>query len=128
MNRVEKLVVDPPVHRESGTTIGSSVPSAYGPRGFIEVFSEHYIRVRTPTPPTWIYESEAAGPEKPTGWIPDALIPANALPAIHDDTTTRRHDAEVGQRWELTLTDADAPGEAKTSYPTGRVVSVRLLK
>lgn len=30
--------------------------------------------------PTWFYGSPAAAPEKMKGWIPDALIPADALP------------------------------------------------
>ena len=49
-------------------------------RGTIEVFSQHYIQVTTPTPPSWIYGSAAAAPARMAGWIPDALIPVDAKP------------------------------------------------
>lgn len=65
------------VHQGSGAVMGG-IPSVYGPRGGSEVFSQHYLQVERPTPPAWFYGSEASGPPRPTGWIPDPLIPAAA--------------------------------------------------
>jgi len=78
--RAVEISVDPPVNRQSGRAIGSAGSSAYGPGGWIEVFSEHYVRVRQPNKPLWFFVAEANGPKRPTGWIPDALIPPDALP------------------------------------------------
>lgn len=76
-NDVE-LSVKLPVHQASGQVIGGSTLQ-YGPAGTVEVFSEHYVEVKKHTEPNWYYGSEAAQPEKMKGWIPDALIQANAL-------------------------------------------------
>ncbi|HUU30159.1 MAG TPA: hypothetical protein VM123_20335 [archaeon] len=70
--------VEPPLDQKSGRVIGASSPPSYGPGGTIEVFSEHYIRVRRPTKPLWFYGSEASAPKRMTGWIPDPLIPPDA--------------------------------------------------
>ena len=75
-----EITVDAPRHKESGRAVGGSTPGVYGPGGTIEVYSQHYIQVTTPTPPSWIYGSAAAAPARMTGWIPDALIPADAKP------------------------------------------------
>jgi Glycoside hydrolase 123, catalytic domain len=75
-----EITVGAPLHGESGMAIGSSAPRLYGPGGTLEVFSQHYIHVKTPTPPSWLYEGPEAAPEKMAGWIPDALIPYDAKP------------------------------------------------
>jgi hypothetical protein len=74
---VEVAVMDP-VNKLSGKTIGGNT-LPHGPEGSIEVFSEHYLQVKNPTQPNWYYGSPASAPEKMTGWIPDALIPADAI-------------------------------------------------
>ncbi len=78
--RAVEIAVSAPIHAKSGRAIGGGAPLRYGPAGTIELFSQHYIQVKTPTPPSWLYESPAAAPAKMTGWIPDALIPADAKP------------------------------------------------
>ncbi len=75
--RAVDISIDPPVNLSSGKAIGSA-GLQYGPGGSIEVFSQHYIRVRRPTKPLWFYGSEASAPKKMTGWIPDALITPDA--------------------------------------------------
>ncbi len=72
-----ELSVDAPLHKASGKAIGSTLK--YGPAGTIEIFTEHYLHVIDSTPPNWYYGSPAAQPKKMTGWIPDALIPADAM-------------------------------------------------
>jgi len=74
-----ELSMSPPVHQESGMIIGGSGTIRYGDRGTIEFFSQHYLQVKNPTRPNWFYGSENSAPEKMTGWIPDALIPSDAL-------------------------------------------------
>jgi hypothetical protein len=74
-----ELSLEAPVERVSQKVIGGNTLK-YGPQGTIEIFSEHYLQVNDSTPPNWYYGSLAAQPKKMTGWIPDALIPANALP------------------------------------------------
>jgi len=74
-----EVSVEPPVHRSSGTVICAASPVSYRPGGSIEVFSQHYIRVKTPNKPLWFFVSEASAPKKRTGWIPDALIPPDAI-------------------------------------------------
>lgn len=74
-----ELSVEAPVERLSNKVIGGNTLK-YGPQGTIEIFSEHYLHVIDSTAPNWYYGSIAAQPKKMTGWIPDALIPANALP------------------------------------------------
>jgi hypothetical protein len=77
-DRVEISVINP-LHRSSGKVIGGSTLN-YGPAGTIELFSQHYLLVREDrhTRPAWFYGSEASAPKQMTGWIPDALIPADA--------------------------------------------------
>jgi hypothetical protein len=74
-----EISMDPPVHKKSGLVIGGSGAVKYGNQGYIEFFSQHYLQVKNPTEPNWFYGSEKSAPEKMTGWIPDALIPSNAL-------------------------------------------------
>lgn len=74
-----EVSIDPPVHRSSGRAIGAA-GSQYGSAGTVEIFSQHYIRVREATKPLWFYGSEASAPKKMTGWIPDALISPDARP------------------------------------------------
>lgn len=74
-----EVVVDLPTHRRSGATIAGST-LAYGPAGAVEIFSQHYVHVKDSTAPNWFYGSPAAAPKQMTGWIPDALIPADATP------------------------------------------------
>lgn len=75
-----ELSVEAPVERKSRKVIGGNTLK-YGPAGTIEIFSQHYLQVNDSTPPNWYYGSLAAQPEKMTGWIPDALIPVDAMPA-----------------------------------------------
>jgi hypothetical protein len=74
-----EISMSPPVHEKSGLIIGGSGAVKYGDGGYIEFFSQHYLNVRRPTQPNWFYGSENSAPEKMTGWIPDALIPSDAL-------------------------------------------------
>lgn len=74
-----ELSVSAPVERMSNRVIGENT-AKYGPKGTVEIYSEHYLQVTDSTAPNWYYGSVAAQPKKMTGWIPDALIPANALP------------------------------------------------
>jgi hypothetical protein len=73
-----ELSVDAPVNKLSQKTIGGNTLK-YGPGGTIEVYTEHYLHVIDSTPPNWYYGSPAAAPKKLKGWIPDALIPTDAL-------------------------------------------------
>jgi Domain of unknown function (DUF4091) len=73
-----ELSVDAPVHKQSHKIIGGNTLK-YGPGGTIEIFSEHYLHVIDSTHPNWYYGSPAAQPKKMTGWIPDALIPVDAM-------------------------------------------------
>jgi hypothetical protein len=72
-----EVAVRDPVNKLSGVSIGGNT-LPHGPEGSIEVFSEHYLHVKDPTQPNWYYGSPASAPEKMIGWIPDALIPADA--------------------------------------------------
>ncbi|HUQ66125.1 MAG TPA: glycoside hydrolase domain-containing protein [Flavitalea sp.] len=74
-----EVTVDAPVDKNRGNVIGGS-SLKYGPSGTIEIFSEHYLHVTDSTPPDWHYGSPAAFNRPMTGWIPDALIPGDALP------------------------------------------------
>lgn len=74
-----EVAVTAPVHKGSGKVLGGTTLK-YGPQGAIEIFTEHYLQVKDSTPPNWFYGSPAAAPKKMTGWIPDALIPADAVP------------------------------------------------
>ena len=71
--------IDNPINKLSGAAIGGSTLK-YGPSGYIEIFTEHYLHVKDSTRPNWFYGSPASAPKKMTGWIPDALIPSDALP------------------------------------------------
>jgi hypothetical protein len=71
--------IDLPVNKSSGAIIGGSTLK-YGPAGTIEIFTQHYLNVKDTTRPNWFYGSPASAPKKMTGWIPDALIPTDALP------------------------------------------------
>jgi hypothetical protein len=76
-----EISIDPPVEKATNKIIGGNTLK-YGPHGTIEVFSEHYLHVTDSTRPNWFYGSAASAPKKMTGWIPDALIPSNALPGM----------------------------------------------
>jgi hypothetical protein len=71
--------MSPPVNKPSGMMMGGSGAIPYGDQGYIEFFSQHYLQVKNPTQPNWFYGSENSAPLEMTGWIPDALIPADAL-------------------------------------------------
>ena len=75
-----EISMSPPIHKKSGMIIGGSGAIRYGDQGYIEFFSQHYLHVKNPTEPNWFYGSVKSAPSKMTGWIPDALIPSNALP------------------------------------------------
>jgi hypothetical protein len=74
-----ELAITLPEHQPSGRTIGGNTLS-YGPGGSLAIFTEHYLHVTDSTQPNWYYGSSAAAPRPMTGWIPDALIPSDALP------------------------------------------------
>lgn len=74
-----EISMKPPVHRKTGETFGGSGGLKYSAHGYIEFFSQHYLHVKNPTQPNWFYGSEKSAPLKMTGWIPDALIPSDAL-------------------------------------------------
>ncbi|MBN2288262.1 MAG: DUF4091 domain-containing protein [Candidatus Glassbacteria bacterium] len=103
--RAVEVAVEPPVHAASGKAIGAPGPPLYGPGGTIEVFSEHYIRVRRPTQPLWFYGSEASAPKRMTGWIPSVLIPPDAragrggfpidIPPTSEEVNRRQNTLEV---------------------------------
>jgi hypothetical protein len=76
-----EISVTPPVEKTSGKAIGGNTLK-YGPSGTVEVYSEHYLHVVDSTKPNWFYGSSSSAPKKMTGWIPDALIPSNALPGM----------------------------------------------
>ena len=74
-----QLSMNPPVHQPTGMVIGGSGAIPYGDRGYTEFFSQHYLHVVNPTQPNWFYGSVNSAPPDMTGWIPDALIPSDAL-------------------------------------------------
>jgi hypothetical protein len=74
---IEVSVINP-AHAATGKSIAASTVK-HGPEGTIEVFTEHYLQVKNPTQPNWYYGSPAAAPKKMKGWVPDALIPADAI-------------------------------------------------
>ncbi len=98
------ISIDPPVHQSSGVALAAGGP-LYGPGGTIELFSQHYIRVRRPTEPLWFYGSKASAPARMTGWIPDPLIPADAragrggfpldIPPTAEEINRRQNTLEV---------------------------------
>ncbi len=74
-----EISMDPPIQKKTEMIIGGSGAIKYGDQGYIEFFSQHYLHVKNPTNPNWFYGSENSAPSKMTGWIPDALIPSDAL-------------------------------------------------
>ncbi|MEE9462133.1 MAG: hypothetical protein V3V53_09895, partial [Bacteroidales bacterium] len=74
-----QLSMSPPIHTSSGMVMGGSGAIPYGDQGYIEFFSQHYLHVENPTQPNWFYGSGNSAPEEMMGWIPDALIPSDAL-------------------------------------------------
>jgi len=76
------LSLDPPVLAGGAAVIGGAGGPEYGPAGYVEVFSEHYLHVENPTAPNWFYGSAAAAPAHMTGWIPDALITPDSKPGL----------------------------------------------
>ncbi len=74
-----EISMNPPVHKKSGIIFWGSSAIKYGDQGYAEFFSQHYLQVKNATQPNWFYGSEKSAPTKMTGWIPDALIPSNAL-------------------------------------------------
>lgn len=76
-----EVCADALFNKASGKIIGGNTLK-YGPHGTIEIFTEHYLRVKDSTLPNWYYGSPAAAPKKMTGWIPDALIPTNATHGV----------------------------------------------
>ncbi|MEA2063058.1 MAG: DUF4091 domain-containing protein [Gemmatimonadota bacterium] len=103
-----EVMVEPLMHAASGRRIGAEVPLRYGPGGAIEVFTEHYIQVKHPTKvmtkTNWLAVNEKSIPPRMTGWIPDALIPAEAraglggapvdLPRLKP-RVVRHHEVEI---------------------------------
>ncbi|BBE20225.1 hypothetical protein AQPE_4416 [Aquipluma nitroreducens] len=76
-----EIAIDPPVNAATGKVIGGNTLK-YGTAGSIEIYTEHYLHVRNPTKPNWFYGSPASAPKKMTGWIPDALIPVDAVSGL----------------------------------------------
>ncbi|HLA40024.1 MAG TPA: dockerin type I repeat-containing protein [Candidatus Glassbacteria bacterium] len=78
-----EIEVSPLVCDSTGNVIAPAGGIPYGPAGYLDLFSQHYIRVINPTNPNWYYgtsNSRAAAPKRMTGWIPDALVTPDALP------------------------------------------------
>ena len=47
----------------------------------IQIFTEHYMLVTTPSRASWVYDARSpAAPPDPTGWKPVQLVPENARP------------------------------------------------
>jgi hypothetical protein len=74
-----EVSIDLPVNQASGKSIAGNTLK-YGPSGTVEIFTEHYLQVVDSTYPNWFYGSPASRPKKMKGWIPDALIPVDAIP------------------------------------------------
>ena len=74
-----EISMSTPVNKKSGSVIAGSGAIKYGDHGYIEFFSQHYLHVKKPTQPNWFYGSEKSAPARMIGWIPDALIPSDAL-------------------------------------------------
>ncbi|MBW7996550.1 MAG: DUF4091 domain-containing protein [Candidatus Glassbacteria bacterium] len=73
-----EIRLDSLVHAATGAVLGGLFAIPYGPAGYLEAFSEHYLLVTNPTQPNWFYGSGNSAPERMTGWIPDALISPDA--------------------------------------------------
>ena len=73
-----ELAIEFPMHKKSGRVIGGN-SLTYGPDGTIVIYTEHYLHVTDSTSPNWYYGSPASRPQKMKGWIPDALIPLDAI-------------------------------------------------
>lgn len=122
-NKIE-ISVEAPVERSSNKVIGSSTLK-YGPNGTIEIFSEHYLHVTDSTKPNWFYGSAAAAPQNMTGWIPDALIPSDALrgmggfpldiPAVSENDRHFKNRASQNQGFWV---DIHLPRD-RENYPSG---------
>jgi len=119
-----ELSVEPPVHKPSGKIIGGNTLK-YGPGGTIEVFTEHYLHVIDSSPPNWFYGSPLAAPKKMTGWIPDALIPNDALPGqggfpvdVAPLDTSDLHNKNVSVQNQGFWVDISLPRDQK-NYPSG---------
>lgn len=119
-----ELSLDAPVHKQSGKIIGGNTLK-YGTGGTIEIFTEHYLHVIDSTPPNWFYGSPAAAPKKMTGWIPDALIPADALKGqggfpfdIAPLDTSHLHDKNVSVQNQGFWVDISLPRD-QIKYPSG---------
>lgn len=119
-----EISVEAPVEKSSGKVIGGNTLK-YGPEGTVEVFSEHYLHVVDSTLPNWFYGSPVAAPKKMTGWIPDALIPSNALPGMggfplnipasdNKDKHFKEHSAQNQGFW----VDIHLPRDQK-NFPSG---------
>ena len=119
-----ELSVDAPVNKPSGKIIGGNTLK-YGSDGTIEIFTEHYLHVIDSTPPNWYYGSSAAAPKKMKGWIPDALIPTNALPGrggfpvdVAPLDTSKLHNINVSIQNQGFWVDISLPRNQK-KYPSG---------
>lgn len=103
-----EISMSPPVHQKSGVVIGGSGTIMYGDQGTIEFFTQHYLHVKNPTKPNWFYGSEKSAPSQMTGWIPDALIPSDALkgkggfpltvPPTKEEITRHQNIVEINPR------------------------------
>ena len=118
-----EISVEAPVNRESRQVIGGNTLK-YGNDGTIEIFSEHYLHVKDSTHPNWYYGSPAARPQKMTGWIPDALVPINAiagrggipLDVLPLDTNTRPVHTNSSQNQGFWI-DVHLPRDQKRFLP-----------
>jgi hypothetical protein len=73
-----EVTITNPTNKASAKTIGGNTLK-HGIDGTIEIFTEHYLHIKDSTRPNWFYGSPASAPKKMTGWIPDALIPTDAI-------------------------------------------------
>jgi hypothetical protein len=81
---IEALSLRLPALSSPGDRIDYRAP-AVDPTDFvdrpIQIFSEHYMQVTTPSHASWVYDrSSPAAPADPTGWKPVQLVPENARP------------------------------------------------
>ena len=129
-----EISMSPPLNKKSGYIIGGDGTIKYGPKGGINLFSQHYIHVTNPTNPNWYYGSKNSAPSVMTGWIPDALIPSNALgkggfplsvPKTTQITNRHQNNIEVIKKQESQnqgfWIDLSLPRDE--NYPAGQYVS-----
>ena len=129
-----ELAVTSPVNKSSGKVIGGSTLK-YGPQGTIEIFSQHYHHVSDSTAPLWFYATLAAQPEVMTGWMPDALIPTDALPGrggfpldIEAVDSNDKHFAGRSAQNQGFWIDVHLPRDQK-NFPAGKYLgSVQVLE